>query len=154
MIEIRTKKGYVAIVDDEDSDLAKMKWHTSSLYLRSHYLPNGKKERCSLHRVILERVLGRSLEKGEEVDHIDMNPLNNLRSNLRLATRSQNQANKTKNRRNKSGYKGVRKIRNKWYTYITVKGKPTYVGNYDTPEEAHQAYCRAALIVHGEFARG
>lgn len=160
-IEIFTKRGFTAVIDSCDSDLALLRWQAISPGGRT-YLHRHKKrdetyhaERMSLHRVILERVLGRILIKGEMVDHIDDNTLNNSRSNLRLASKAENMRNTTLRRNSTSGYKGVSfsKIMNKWEAYITVMYKKIHLGFYDTPEEAHKAYCEAAIKYHGEFAR-
>ena len=90
-----------------------------------------------------------------EVDHIDNNKLNNRVENLRWCSRLQNQWNKGKPVRNKSGYKCVsfRKDRNKWRSQITINNKTTHLGCFDTAEEAYTAYCKKAIELHGEFAR-
>jgi len=109
-----------------------------------------------LHRLVLARKIGRPLERGEEVDHINRNGLDNRRCNLRLATRSQNCANKPAYRTNRSGYKGVRwsSRAQKWIAYIRVRGQHKYLGRHTTPEAAHQAYLAAAIEAFGEFAHG
>ena len=86
-----------------------------------------------------------------EVDHIDSDMLNDRWSNLRLATRGQNEANKPLTKRNRSGFKGVSwdKERNKWKAQI----KSRLIGRFDTPEEAHAAYVVELKKMHGDFAR-
>ncbi len=36
---------------------------------------------------------------------------------------------------------------------IRLQGKNYHLGMFDTPEEAHKAYCEAAVKLHGEFAK-
>lgn len=87
-------------------------------------------------------------------DHADGDKLNNRRSNIRICTKGQNNANKGLQRNNTSGFKGVYwspRLR-KWYSYIRVPGGRRFLGTYATPEEAHEVYCLAADLVHGEFA--
>lgn len=84
------------------------------------------------------------------VDHRDHNGLNNKRSNLRVATNGQNQA----NRRTSAQYRGIFKDRSgKWVARIRQPvGKREYLGYFSDPEEAARAYDRAAVRIHGEFA--
>lgn len=90
----------------------------------------------------------------EIVDHMDNNGLNNRRSNLRLATYSQNAANRRRNKGKADGYKGVYwcKGKAKWRAKICVNQRDIHIGYYDTPDDAHSAYCAAAVKYHGEFA--
>lgn len=97
------------------------------------------------------RVLGRKLERYEYVDHIDCNGLNNTRDNLRIASPMQNNANAKRQKNNTSGYKGVKASRNKWEARITFKKKTIFLGLFNTPEEAHKAYCEAAEKYFGVF---
>lgn len=90
------------------------------------------------------------------IDHIDVNPLNNSISNLRLATLSQQGQNKHVRSDSRSGLRGAfynPSRKKSWYSQIRVDGKCFCLGNFHTPEEAHAAYCEAALKHHGEFAR-
>jgi HNH endonuclease/AP2 domain len=90
------------------------------------------------------------------IDHRDGNSTNNRWSNLRLATVSQNNANRRRPRHNTSGYKGVslcrRSGRRRWRAVIYKKGQ-IHLGTFPTPEAAHAAYVAAAPKVHGKFAR-
>lgn len=88
------------------------------------------------------------------VDHINGDGHDNRWCNLRPATLSQNMHNMRKNSNNKSGYKGVswHKASRKWVAQIGLNGKRLYLGGYDTPELAYEAFCEAADKYHGEFA--
>ena len=93
------------------------------------------------------------------VDHRDLNKHNNIWTNLRLATKSQNQANIGLIKSNASGLKGVSRYRagepygKPWQASIGVNGKSKHLGHFATKEEAHAAYCEAASEIFGEFAR-
>lgn len=90
-----------------------------------------------------------------EVDHADRNGLNNRRStNLRLATSSQNKANRGLTKSNKSGFKGVfwDKNRGKWRAEIRYQRVKHYLGQFESPTEAAEAYRAAAQRLFGEFA--
>ncbi len=91
----------------------------------------------------------------EEIDHRDLNGMNNKWENLREATHSQNQFNKRAQSNNKSGYKGVHwdKYKEKWVAAIGINNKSIYLGRFRSKEDAYMAYCDAANKLHGEFAR-
>jgi hypothetical protein len=90
-----------------------------------------------------------------QVDHIDGNGLNNSFANLRLATKEQNAQNSAIRKTNTSGMKGAffHKPSGCWLSAISVNGKRFYLGQFKTAEQAHDAYCKAAAELHGEFAR-
>lgn len=87
------------------------------------------------------------------VDHINRIRHDNRWVNLRQSTLSQNNYNSC-TRHCASGIKGVywdkRKL--KWYSRIQFNSVSKFLGYYNTPEEAHEAYCKAADKYHGEFA--
>ena len=89
------------------------------------------------------------------IDHRDGNPLNNRWSNLRLASHTDNAANRPRLRSNTSGFKGVSfdRRRGNWIAQITYQGRRYFIGRYPTAEEAHEAYVTAARLLCGEFAR-
>lgn len=105
--------------------------------------------RISCHRIVF---LMHHSFLPEEVDHVNGDKSDNRIENLRACNRQQNIAN-TRSRGNKNGFKGVSANGKRFSAHITINGRNTYLGNFLTPEEAHQAYCRAAKRIHGEFAR-
>lgn len=90
-----------------------------------------------------------------QMDHINGRRDDNRIANLRLATHSQNCANRGRQRHNKSGFKGVTwdSQAKKWRSVISARGKSFALGLHSTPEAAHAAYVDAAQKYHGEFAR-
>ena len=86
-----------------------------------------------------------------QVDHINRNPSDNRSCNLRWATNVENSVNKLT--RNPLGFKGVQKHSkcSKYQAHIGINGHSTYIGLFDTIEEAHAAYMRKAKELHGEF---
>jgi hypothetical protein len=129
---------------------AKIKGSTQSLNERRGY---------RLHHL----VFGCTNFSNYVIDHIDGNPLNNVRFNLRLATTWENSVNSAKTKtRTVSKYKGVifDKSRPKpkkaswkpWKAIIRV-GNRSFVKLCETEKEAALAYNELALKHHGEFAR-
>jgi hypothetical protein len=92
--------------------------------------------------------------EGLQVDHEDGNGLNNQRSNLRIASPTQNQGNARRRKDNTSGYKGVSWYRrtNKWKAHIRVDKKLRHLGYFIDLTDAARAYDAAALEHFGEFA--
>jgi hypothetical protein len=107
-----------------------------------------KKKTLLLHRVILDA------PDGVLVDHINGNPLDNRRENLRLCSRSENSRNQRKLRETASKYKGVspNRISGRFRAFIWLNNKQIYLGTYMTEIEAALAYNEAARRLHGEFA--
>ena len=143
-----------AIIDIEDLDIVKDilwmgKWNkcTSSFYASTNIRKeNGRRSTMDMQRMIMNS------PKGMFVDHINGDTLDNRRSNLRVATVSENAMNRKKKATNTSGYKGVNKVKDKWIARISTNSGRISLGTFDTPEEASEAYCAAALKYHGEFA--
>lgn len=153
--ELILSQGKVALVDDEDYEwLNQWKWYAlvnnrGTFYaVRSEYGPQ-KRKTIILHRVILIAPVGM------HVDHINGDGLDNRRCNLRLSTNSENLSNRTRTKKNTSGFKGVYwyKSNKKWTAQICVNFRKIYLGMYDDPKEAAHAYDKAAIEHFGEFAK-
>lgn len=141
--------GKWVLVDETDLGLVRSwRWTLSTDgYAVSKMMVDGKYRNIKMHRFLL----GDALAGGLHTDHINGNRLDNRRSNLRPASRSQNQANRETRRRNR--FKGVQKNGPSWSARVTFKGKHHYVGRIATEIEAAKVYNRIAREVHGEFAR-
>lgn len=88
-----------------------------------------------------------------EVDHKNLIKTDDRWMNLRPATRGENAANVPSHVDNICGFKGVRKCRGKWQARIMTDGVNVHLGSFCSPEEAHAAYCFAAVNHFGNFAR-
>lgn len=146
---IELTKGYYAIVDDEDyGPLSRWKWTADErpdgqVYARR--VEAGTK--IYMHRFIL------GAPAHLDVDHRDQVGLNNTRSNLRTATRSQNNANGRNRMGRTSRYRGVSfdRTRSKWMMQIKLQGESTR-RRFDSETEAARAYDDIARTLFGEFA--
>lgn len=90
-----------------------------------------------------------------DIDHANTNTSDNRICNLREATRTQNLCNVSLRSDNTSGFKGVCWCTQKkrWKARIYISGKQKHLGYHDSPEIAHAAYCAAAQVAYGDFAR-
>ena len=104
------------------------------------------------HKVAWEMTNG-PIPEGMFVDHKDCNGLNNRIDNLRLATHAQNCMNRRTRKDNTSGLKGVSWNGFTWSAQIRVNGKNKVLGRYRSKGMAAVAYAKAALQLHGQFAR-
>jgi hypothetical protein len=153
-------RGAVCAISPEDTDLANVLWHIDACGYAVRFMP-GQRRRSAIgmHRVILERMLGRPLQASEEVDHRDGDPLNNTRANLRAVTHQQNTWNRGRPRINTSGYKGVSVKQSRqhsskpWQANITVNKRNHHLGYFATAEEASAAYRQAEVPYFGDFKR-
>lgn len=146
MREIPLTQGKVTFVDDQDFTLvSKFKWCCKGPYARRAERIDGKYKTVLLHRFLLQA------NPGQIVDHIDRNPLNNIRANLRITDVSTNNHNIDPTCRNKSGFLGVcwEKAAKKWRADINRRGVRYVLGLFATKEEAHQAYQAASKRLYG-----
>jgi hypothetical protein len=92
------------------------------------------------------------------LDHKNGNRADDRIENLREATHSQNSMNMGRNGSNTTGFKGVAVFNQpgkptRYRALTRANGKRHFLGTFDTPEEAHEAYCKAVKLLHGAFAR-
>jgi|TARA_R110000824_G_C14927509_1_gene648375 hypothetical protein len=112
-------------------------------YLLLQLNHKGKRKHYFIHRLVAFCFLNLDIENPKsQVDHKDINPLNNFVSNLRIVSNQQNQFN-----RNAKGYSWDKQA-NKWKAYIMLDGKHIHLGYYETEEEASKCYQDAKPIHH------
>ncbi len=164
MKTLTLSKGYVAVVDDEDYEWLSQ-WHwkadvspSGNVYARrNHWVssndhPSGRKSvSIRMHREIL------GLPNGDprQGDHINGDTLDNRRTNLRVATNSQNQMNTPLRKDNKSGCKGVwwGSDRGRWRAEINVNGETIRLGSFTARADAVAARKIAEQRYFGRRAR-
>jgi hypothetical protein len=135
------------IVDEELwYELSKIGWCLSQGYISGSI----DKKNTRLHRYL------KDAPDDKFVDHIDGNPLNNKKSNLRLADEKENSYNKNKSVNTANTYKGVtiKKDNNlNPYNASIIKDSITYhIGNFNTEIKAAIGYNLKAVELFGEFA--
>lgn len=133
--------GKISMVSVEDfENISSMNWYYRDGYACSR--SDGKSK--MMHHVII----------GKGQDHINRNPLDNRRCNLRPCTKSQNGANSKLSKRNTSGYRGVywSKQKRKWHSSIKKDNKDNHIGFFMDKEEAALAWNEKAKELFGEFA--
>lgn len=143
MKEIDLGRGLFAKVDEDSFDeLSTHVWYASSRrkLFEAMAVIDGKNIR--MHRFIMD------VKISEEVDHINMDPLDNRKCNLRIVTKSVQQSNKSTWAR--SGYKGVYENSNgRWSAIFWESGKAIRLGSFGSKEEAYSVYCEEHLKRRG-----
>lgn len=143
-----TLNGIRFFFDKEDFWKIKDKcWYIS----KAGYLYSKRKTGTFLmHRVIMELPEGCK----DVVDHLNHNPLDNRKNNLRVTTQGKNCYNKSKQSNNTSGCPGVTfdKSKNKWVAFISYARKNIFIGRYDKYEDAVTARKRAEEKYFGEYS--
>ncbi len=152
---IRISQGEWAVVDLADLHLVQHTfwsvWRRGRLSYAYAMRKNadGSRTGVQMHRVIMGLTDPKIL-----CDHRDLDGLNCRRGNLRIATYSQNQANKKIRKDSKTGMKGVSlHAPGKWRAVIRHQGKTHHIGLFDSKEAAHAAYAERTFNLNGEFAR-
>ena len=118
----------------------------NTFYVR-RFLTRRNDER--LHRRIM------NAQPGQIVDHINGNGLDNRRCNLRITNSHGNNCNSAKRKNSTSKYKGVSwsSREKKWKAQIQENKRKRPLGTYVSEEQAARVYDKAALQLHGEFAK-
>ncbi len=151
---IELSRGYHTLIDNEDyEEISKYSWHVcpanGKIYVSRSDYSTGKHRTQKLHRQLLR------CPKDLVVDHINGDPLDNRRCNIRVCTRRQNARNLLPKLGNTSKYKGVHwyKIDKIWRAQIKLDTGNKYLGKFKEELEAAKAYNEAAVLHYGEFAR-
>lgn len=134
---------------DDWNDMKDFYWyyhHTGYIYTKY-----DNKE-YSYHRTILG--LG-NFNKTARVDHIDGNPLNNRKSNLRVVTHQQNTMNHKIRDDNTSEITGIHynKTNGKWIARIGFENKRIVLGSFNSINEATRVRREAEIKYFGEYRR-
>lgn len=146
-----TNESYDVLIDKDDFDLIKQgQWFVLIQQEKEHHKPvynvlwsksiNGKQHNFHIYQWILKT-------KGKEnlvVDHINMNRLDNRRSNLRITTCQVNSINQEHKGYNYDLQTG------KYLVRIKINKKCINIGRYDTELEAETIYLKACLLIHKE----
>ena len=125
------------LVDEEDYEdyVRPFRWqvgtYESNRVYTSAWIPTGSGNST----VLLSRWLLNPLEE-EEVDHVDLDPLNNRRSNLRPVTRKKNQENLGEITRGVSAHRGVFWDSGRWRAQVTHNYKAHKSPRFASEEEA------------------
>lgn len=140
------KLGLFAMVSDTDYErIAAYRWTArrdgQTYYAITEHTFYGP---TLMHRFILDA------PEEKWVDHRDGNGLNNQRDNLRLASASQNGANRRTGRKTKGV--SFNQASGQWKATITCQGKKYRLGWFYSENEAAAAYDRKARELFGEFA--
>lgn len=139
----------VAIVDDLDANvLVNIKWNAFKGRKTFYAAATIGGKLMLMHRFLL-CINGRH----NHIDHKNGNGLDNRRENIRVCNSTQNNINRGVYKNNRVGIKGVSLFKNgKFGARITIGGKLSHIGTFDTAEDAGKAYDKCARLHHGEFA--
>lgn len=89
-----------------------------------------------------------------QVDHVNRDTSDDSWENLREAEQRYNKANSKRYKNNTTGFKGVTFDKERELFTVRIRENGTYrrLGRFETAEEAHEAYKKAAKRLYGEFA--
>ncbi len=154
-IQLANGKGKVLVDDQDFEELNRYHW-----FLNINGRPMRRVRKAEKHifktvMLLIHRQILGLVDSEIKVDHINRDPLDNQRKNLRLCSNSLNMANCAKHRNNTSGYKGVywHTYHKKWRARIRKNGKGIELGLFKDVQDAALAYNFAAIKHFGEFAR-
>ena len=147
---------YFTKISFDDMDLSlNHKWFLWRSPLNKIYPRRNRKVRVDnagpkniyLHSEIAKRLFGK-IGKRLQVDHINRDPLDCRRENLRIATKSENAQNTLSKKKN-CEFKGVHKRKSGSWKAVLKKES---LGTYRSIEDAALAYDRRAIEVFGNNA--
>jgi hypothetical protein len=138
-------------VDEADLPMLRLyRWWRDGRYVAGKLL-DGTGGVVRMHRLLLGLT-----ETHQQADHINRDPLDNRRQNLRTVDQAQNNQNCGFDRRNKSGYRGVHwsSHRQRWIATCRLDGRKYTLGQFTDPAEAGRvaAAFRARHMPYSEDA--
>ena len=116
-------------------------------YVKTCFHHCGKTASCLLQHFLIGRPL-----YGRVCDHINGDPRDNRRDNLRVVTKSENCRNRALNCNNRLGVQGVARHASKFRARIRVHGRLMSLGSFTTIEQASAARLAAEAQYFGAFA--
>lgn len=130
-----------------------MKQRTDLGYQKVNLYKNGEQKRKAVHRIVCS-AFNLNPHSKSCVDHIDRDTSNNHIQNLRWATRSENQMNRSIQSNNSSGVTGVHwnKCEKKWFATINIDGIKKHLGCFDSIDKAKKDRIKAVNKMFGKFA--
>lgn len=145
-IPLANGRGVVLVDDDDFEFLSRFRWR---LHNRGYAFTGPRT--LFMHRLIL------GARRGEQVDHVNRDPRDNRRANLRRCDQAQNMAN-SRHPIGRNGFRGVLRLPRgpncpRFLARLRVRGRVVRGGVYTTPEAAARAYDELARQHNGEFAR-
>lgn len=143
-----TFDGHKFLFDKEDYDLIK----EYCWWNKDEYISSKKDKRA----IVMHRLVMGLYEKGDkkiQVDHINRNPSDNRKNNLRLVTNQENSFNHGLCSNNTSGITGVywSKGSKKWAAQIVYNGKVISLGTYENKQDAIIARKKAEEKYFGNY---
>jgi hypothetical protein len=144
------------IVDAEDYDrVCKFKWYVdkngqgrvSGARCTRTKSNSAPQKNMKMHRLIMQ-----VYDPKICIDHINRDVFDNRKDNLRICTKAENNKNSRGSISSVSGFKGVRKIKNRWMARIDNEGHCHYIGSYKSLAHAVYAYDAKATELHGACA--
>ena len=127
------------LIDKEDYD--KVKFYTHGVH-EGYVITTIRNKSIRIHRFLTN-----TTDPKIYVDHIDQNPLNNCKSNLRMSNAQKNGQNKSKRKNALSKYYGISydKTVNRWCGQLKKDGKVLF--SCSTKDEEHAARKRDLFIL-------
>lgn len=148
LVDNRGNEKCRTLIDVEDiAKVSQYKWHLHQEYVATAFA-RGKASPILLHRFLMNAI------KGQEVDHINGNKLDNRKSNLRICTCQQNRFNINPIKKSPSGRVGVvwDTAHQRWVAQIQVNHKKYYLGYYRNLGDAITARIAGENKYFGDFA--
>lgn len=120
---------------------------------------NNPPRYAKAHRVAMALMSGEIISDAMHVDHLNGDKTDNRATNLRVCTAKENGENSRRPKSNSTGLKGASRMRPskdgavKFRSYICHNRRQIHLGCYDSAEDAHEAYIKAAFDLGWQVVR-